>query len=84
LPTWLFFNAQITSNYLLYTYQYFENMADALAGTPEIPADFTIQHNDTIYVKITNGTNAACARIVPVAIQLIPAPVVNSGNGCYL
>ncbi|WP_286925819.1 T9SS type B sorting domain-containing protein [Flavobacterium sp. UBA4197] len=70
------FNAQITSNYLLYTYQYFGNMADALAGAPEIPADFTIQHNDTIYVKITNGTNAACARIVPVAIQLIPAPVV--------
>ncbi|NJM78534.1 MAG: hypothetical protein HC854_00865 [Flavobacterium sp.] len=72
------FNAQITANYFLYGFSYFENMSDAVAGTNEIPNNFTISNNTIVYVKITSGTLTDCYRIIPITIEFDESPIVTN------
>lgn len=74
------FNPQITANHLFYSFQYFANMAEATAGTPQIPADYTITNGETIYVKIQSGTNTGCSAIIPVQINFNASPIVNNST----
>ncbi|MGH2664268.1 T9SS type B sorting domain-containing protein [Flavobacterium sp.] len=85
-----FFNPQITANYLLYTYAYFLNSADANAGTPVLPSNYTLHDGNIVYVRITSGNQADCVKVIPIEIDFKRAPIVtnitpvicdNLGNG---
>jgi gliding motility-associated-like protein len=87
------FNSQITTNYFLYNYQYFETLANATAGNPVIPLNFSVQNGTIVYVKITSGTVVGCEVIVPIQINLQSSPLTNNitplicdnlGNGTEL
>ena len=80
IPLMSVFNSQITSSYLLYTFQYFLTNADAVAGTPQIPGNYTVTNNQIVYVKISSGTAADCSFITPINIILKPSPVVTNLN----
>ncbi len=73
------FNAQIIPvNIVLYTFQYFETLADATAGTPELPVGFIVQDGSVVYVRIQSGLNPGCSRVFPIEIDFQPTPLVTS------
>ena len=75
------FNAQIIPvNTVLYTFQYFETLVDATAGTPELPVGFTVQDGSVVYVRIQSGLNPGCSRVFPIEIDFQSTPLVTSIN----
>jgi large repetitive protein len=75
IPAMSFFNSQIISG--SYTFKYFLNQTDALAGTPEIPANYLVRNNQVVAVKISNGSISDCFAIKDITIKLNPTPEVN-------
>ena len=72
------FNPQITPDYLFYNFQYYTSLADATAGTPQIPASYTVSNGAIVYVRIQSGTNTGCSAIIPVQVNFIMSPTVSN------
>ena len=85
------FNSQIiTINSVLYNFNYFASLADAVAGTPELPIGTNIQDGMTVYVSIQSGLTSGCSNVLPIEINFNASPIVtniapivcdNLGNG---
>lgn len=73
------FNPQIiTLNSVLYNFNYFASLADAVAGTPELPAGLIVQDNATVYVRIQSGLTTGCSKVFPIEINFNASPSVTN------
>ncbi len=72
------FNTQVVPSSFLYNFEYFLSQADAIAGTPTIPANYVLANNTTVWIKILTSANAACSKIKDYVINFTQSPVVNN------
>ena len=78
VPTFNFFNSQVITNSFLYSIQYYLSQADALLGTPQIPANYLLTNGEIIWVKIATASNATCSKIKDYVVSFIAAPIVTN------
>ena len=71
------FNTQVVPSSFLYNFQYFLSEADAIAGTPIIPANYPLANNTTIWIKITTAANTTCSKIKDYLVTFTQSPIVN-------
>ena len=79
IPDFQLLNSQIIPvNSVLFNFQYFETLADATIGTPQLPAGFTVQDGTIVYASIQSGILPGCSRVFPIEINFNPTPIVNN------